>query len=179
MWDGIGSLDWRKHPQRAEPREIAMTSLSVMGYQHELTSMILANTPIDTACKILGISRDDPAYAEVIERADLQAFNNLCAILTQVANGYVKELRTEIDDAKGGYTEKREQKYIPPDLKALQLLVDLRNGYSPGRQQITSDDMERLVIEFVDDLEPGVLETIAINEVLEQAEKPLSKEAFI
>lgn len=134
-----------------------------------LTSMIINNTPPDVACKILNIDVDDPLYAELIERASLKAFSDNCMILTKVAEGYRKTLKTEIDSERG-FTTKMEERFFPPDIKALQLLVDLRNGYSPGRVQAERTDIEQLVIQFVDDLD------IVDGEIVEEV---LSNEDFL
>jgi hypothetical protein len=123
------------------------------GVANRLTDMIVKNTPPDVACKILGIEPTDPLYAEVIERSTLKAFSDKCAVLTKVSEGYTQHVTTTTDNDKGGFTTKVEEKVFPPDIKALQLLVDLYNGYSPGRVQKDLDEVEQLVVQFVDDLD--------------------------
>lgn len=131
-------------------------TMDVVHVQSEiLTKMILGNTPADIACEILGIDMDDPMYADLIRRSSLKAFSDNCMILTKVAEGYVKTLTTTTDSDRGGFTTKEEEKFFPPDIKALQLLVDLRNGYSPGRVQESRNEIEQLVINFVDDIVDG------------------------
>lgn len=130
----------------------------------ELTRMIVANTPPDVACKILGIEPDDRLYADVIERCRLKAFSDKCALLTKVAEGYTQIVVTETDSDKMGFTEKREQKVFPPDIKALQLLVDLHNGHSPGRIQDETEETERLIVQFVDDIDEDEIIDIEVVE---------------
>lgn len=132
--------------------------MSVYKREDELTRMIVNNTPPDVACRILGIEVSDSKYAEVIERASLKAFSDKCAILTKVAEGYTQTAKTETDSEKNGFSIKTEDKIFPPDIKALQLLVDLYNGYSPGRVQKDMDEIEQLVVQFVDDLGEDVID---------------------
>jgi hypothetical protein len=119
-------------------------------------------------------------YADIIERSALKAFSDKCAILTKVSEGYTMELTTVTDGDKSGYTTKVEQKVFPPDIKALQLLVDLYNGYSPGRVQVDLEETEQLIVQFVDDLDDDVID-IAIAENLFTDESPceITNESFL
>ena len=130
----------------------------------ELTKMILGNTPADVACKILGINVDDARYQNVIERCTLKAFSDKCDILTKVSEGYRVSVTSTMDSDRGGFTTKEEEKFFPPDIKALQLLVDLHNGYSPGRMQADREETEKLIVQFVDDIDVVEGEIVYRNE---------------
>ena len=150
-----------------------MTGTDIIRYEDELAKMIVANTPPDVACRILGIEPDDVRFADVIERSTLKAFSDKCAILTKVSEGYSQYLTTTVDNNKD-FTTKVEEKVFPPDIKALQLLVDLYNGYSPGRVQVDRDETEQLIVQFVDDLDDGIIDI-----EIEPAVVPVTNESFL